>query len=156
MICPFCSYEDTRVLESRMSPEKACVRRRRECENCQQRFTTYERVEVAPVMVIKRNKTKEEYSREKLIKSITGACMKCKVEHENILEIAVRIEFDIFLPGKKEITSGYIGEKVLDYLKPVNEMAYLRYLSVFKSFITTEELYKEINSAGKIYADIGI
>ena len=154
MICPYCNYEDTRVIESRMSTEKACVRRRRECENCQQRFTTYERVEIAPVLVIKKNKTKEEYSREKLICSIKGACLKCGVENETVNAIAARIEFDIFLPGKKEITSSYIAEKVLIYLKPVNEMAYLRYLSIFKKFETVEELYKEIAGSNKIYAGI--
>jgi len=149
MICPFCSHEDTKVLESRMSSEKACIRRRRECENCQQRFTTYERVEIHPVIVIKKNKSKEEYSREKIIKSIANSCVKCEIEQEIIEEIAARIEFGISLPGKKEITSAYIGEKVLEYLKPVNEMAYLRYLSVFKKFKTIEELYKELNNSEK-------
>lgn len=156
MICPFCSYEDTRVLESRMSPEKACIRRRRECENCQQRFTTYERVEISPVLIIKKNKTKEDYSREKLIKSIQGACLKCGVTKDSICEIAARIEFEIFLPGKKEVASAYIGEKVLTYLKPVNEIAYIRYLSVFKHFETIEELYKEIKNFQKELTELGV
>ena len=149
MICPFCSHEDTKVLESRMSSEKACIRRRRECENCQQRFTTYERVEISPVMVIKKNKLKEEYSREKIIKSISNSCVKYEIEQEIIQEIAARIEFGISLLGKKEITSAYIGEKILEYLKPVNEIAYLRYLTVFKRFETIEDLYKEINLSEK-------
>ncbi|OGH95727.1 MAG: transcriptional regulator NrdR [Candidatus Melainabacteria bacterium GWA2_34_9] len=149
MICPFCSHEDTKVLESRMSSEKACIRRRRECENCQQRFTTYERVEISPVMVIKKNKAKEEYSREKIIKSISNSCVKYEIEQEIIQEISARIEFGISLLGKKEITSAYIGEKILEYLKPVNEIAYLRYLTVFKKFETIEDLYKEINLSGK-------
>ncbi|MEI8389614.1 MAG: transcriptional regulator NrdR [bacterium] len=149
MICPFCNHEDTKVLESRMSSEKACIRRRRECENCQQRFTTYERVEISPIMVIKKNKSKEEYSREKIIKSISNACVKYEIEQEIIQEIAARIEFGISILGKKEITGAYIGEKILEYLKPVNEIAYLRYLSVFKKFETIEELYKEINLAEK-------
>ena len=144
MICPFCSNEDTKVLESRMSSEKACIRRRRECEHCQQRFTTYERVEISPIMVIKKNKSKEEYSREKIIKSIANSCAKDEIEQEIIQEIAARIEFGISLPEKKEITTTYIGEKVLEYLKPVNEIAYLRYLTVFKKFETIEKLYKEI------------
>ena len=149
MICPFCNHEDTKVLESRMSSEKACIRRRRECENCQQRFTTYERVEISPIMVIKKNKSKEEYSREKIIKSISNACVKYEIEQEIIQEIAARIEFGISILGKKEITGAYIGEKILEYLRPVNEIAYLRYLSVFKKFETIEELYKEINVAEK-------
>jgi len=132
-----------------MSSEKACIRRRRECENCQQRFTTYERVEISPVMVIKKNKAKEEYSREKIIKSISNSCVKYEIEQEIIQEIAARIEFGISLLGKKEITSAYIGEKILEYLKPVNEIAYLRYLSVFKRFETIEDLYKEINLSVK-------
>ena len=150
MICPFCNNEDTKVLESRTSSEKSCIRRRRECENCQQRFTTYERVEISPVMVIKKNKTKEEYSREKIIKSIANSCVKYEIEQEIIQEIASRIEFGISFLGKKEITSAYIGEKILEYLKPVNEIAYLRYLSVFKKFETIEELYKELNKSEKI------
>lgn len=147
MICPFCRNEDTKVLESRLSSEKACIRRRRECENCQQRFTTYERFEISPVMVIKKNKDKEEYSREKIIKSISNSCVKYEIEQEIIQEIAARIEFEISLHGKKEISSTYIGEKILEYLKPVNEIAYLRYLSVFKKFETIEELYKEIKNS---------
>jgi len=147
MICPFCRNEDTKVLESRLSSEKTCIRRRRECENCQQRFTTYERVEVSPVMVVKKNKTKEEYSREKIIKSISSSCVKYEIEQEIIQEIAARIEFEISLPGKKEISSTYLGEKILEYLKPVNEIAYLRYLSVFKKFETIEDIYKEIKSS---------
>jgi len=149
MICPYCNNDDTKVLESRASSEKACIRRRRECENCQQRFTTYERVEISPVMVIKKNKAKEEYSREKIIKSISNSCVKYEIEQETIQEIAARIEFEISLLGKKEITSTYIGEKILEYLKPSSEIAYLRYLSVFKKFKTIEELYKEINHSGK-------
>ena len=149
MICPYCSNEDTKVLESRMSSEKACIRRRRECENCRERFTTYERVEVAPVIVIKKNKTKEEYSREKIIKSIMNSSVKCGLEPEIIQETASRIEFGISLAGKKEITSVYIAEKVLEYLKPVNEPAYIRYLLAFKQIKTIEELYKEVNNSGK-------
>lgn len=149
MICPFCSHEDTKVLESRMSSDKACVRRRRECENCLQRFTTYERIEIAPLMVIKKNKAKEEYSRDKIINSIASSYVKYETNQEIIHEIVSRIELGISLIGKKEVTSTYIGEKVLEYLKPVNEIAYLRYLSVFKKFETIEELYKEANDSEK-------
>lgn len=150
MICPFCSHEDTKVLESRMSSEKACIRRRRECEHCRQRFTTYERVEVSPVIVIKNDKTKEEYSREKLIKSIANSFVKKEISRDIIQEIALRIEFEFSLQGKKEVLSTYLGEKVLEYLRPTNEMAYLRYLSVFKKIETMEELCKEVNKAEKI------
>jgi len=135
-----------------MSSEKACIRRRRECENCRERFTTYERVEVPPVMVVKKNKTKEEYSRKKLMDSIINSFVKDEINKELVQEIAARIEFETSLLGKKEVASAYIGEKVLLYLKPANEMAYLRYLSAFKKFETIEEIYKEINSFEKIPA----
>jgi len=147
MICPFCGNENTKVLESRAPSEKTSIRRRRECENCQQRFTTYERVEISPVIVVKKNKSKEQYSREKIIKSISNSFVKYEIEQEIIQEIAARIEFEILLPVKKEISSDYIGEKILKYLKPVNEIAYLRYLSVFKKFKTIEELYREIKNS---------
>ncbi len=152
MICPFCNNDDTKVLESRASAEKSCIRRRRECENCQQRFTTYERVEISPIIVIKKNKSKQEYSREKIIKSLADSCKKYKIENELLQEIASRIEFGISLLGKKEVTSSYIGEKILEYLKPIDEIAYLRYLSMFKKFETIEDLYKEINKSEKSFA----
>lgn len=149
MICPYCSHEDTKVLESRMSSEKASIRRRRECGNCRQRFTTYERLEINPVQVLKKNKTKDEYSREKILNSIVNSFAKEDSQHEKAKEIASRIELEITLAGKKEITSTYIGEKILQYLKPVNEMAYLRYLSIFKNLKTLEDLYKEIKNSEK-------
>lgn len=147
MICPYCRNENTKVLESRTSSEKTSVRRRRECENCRERFTTYEKFEINPVMVIKKNKSKEEFSRGKIIESIAASCMKSGTADEIIQEIAARIEFEISLPGKKEITSNYIGEKVLQYLKPINETAYLRYLSVFKNFETINELCREVRKS---------
>ena len=143
MICPYCGHEDTKVLESRMSAEKTSVRRRRMCENCRERFTTYERFEINPIIVIKKNKSKQDFSREKIIGSIKAACPKSGPEEGIIQEIAARVEFEISMNGKKEITSNYIGEKVLQYLKPVNEIAYLRYLSVFKEIESVSELYKE-------------
>lgn len=152
MICPFCGNKDTKVLESRMSSEKACIRRRRECENCKERFTTYERVEASPIMVIKKNKTKEEYSREKIIKSIKNSFIKCDIKQEFIEETAARIEFEISFLTKKEVTSEFIGEKVLQYIKPLNEIAYLRYLSVFKNFENIEDLYNQIKISEKEFA----
>ena len=143
MICPYCRNENTKVLESRMSSERTSIRRRRECENCRERFTTYERIEANPIIVIKKNKTKEEYSREKIIKSMEKAFCKKQAESSIFQEIAARVEFEISLLNKKEISSNYIGEKVLGYLKPVDELAYFRYLSTFKNFDSLEDLYRK-------------
>ena len=147
MICPFCSCENTRVLESRLSNEKSSIRRRRECENCEKRFTTYERVENYSILVIKKDRTKEKFSGEKLLKSISQACIKTGVSDILIGKIVESIESEIFMTGKKEVTSALVGEKVIKHLKDTSEIAYLRYLSVFKEYKNIEELFNELKNS---------
>ena len=149
MICPFCSYENTRVLESRPSSEKTSIRRRRECENCHKRFTTYERVGNCSLCVIKKDGTKEKFCREKLLKSISDVCLKTSVNIKIIERIAENIEFEISFYGKKEITTYFIGEKVLEQLEDINEIAHLRYLSAFKTYKNLDELLNEIKISSK-------
>lgn len=146
MICPFCGYDSSKVLESRSTAEKSSIRRRRECENCSKRFTTYEKIELAPVYVTKRSGSKEEYSRDKLFNSLINACSKCNLAAEVLDDIIDNIEFDILALGKKEISSLFIGESVLLSLKNLNLVAYIRYLSVFKKFNKLQDFVEEINS----------
>ncbi|HSA05902.1 MAG TPA: transcriptional regulator NrdR [Candidatus Gastranaerophilales bacterium] len=149
MNCPFCSYDKTKVLESRLSCEKTSIRRRRECELCLKRFTTYERVENSSLIVIKKDMTKEKFLREKVLKSMSDACIKLHVSPNLLEKIADCIESEISINGKKEITSNYLGEKVLYYLKDINEIAYLRYLSAFREYRTIDELVNEIKVLSK-------
>lgn len=142
MICPFCGYENSKVLESRTTAEKSSIRRRRECESCQQRFTTYEKIEFSPLLILKRNGSREEYSREKLFNSVITACSKCDIHVEIIDAIITDIETSV--SGKREISSFYIGERILEALKELNQIAYVRYLSVFKRIKTLEELFIEL------------
>ncbi len=152
MICPFCSHENTRVLESRLSCEKSSIRRRRECDDCHRRFTTYERVENSSIMVIKKDKTKEKFCREKLVKSIADACKKNHVNSIMINKIAECVESEILMNAKKEVNSSFIGEKVLHYLKDINEVAHLRYLSAFRQYTNIEKLLEELRTSPKIPA----
>jgi len=149
MLCPYCENENSRVLESRTTAEKSCIRRRRECEKCLQRFTTYEKIEFAPLTVLKKNGAREEYSREKLLSSIINSANKCEVNIEHIELMIDKIELDFSIAGKREVTSLLLGEKVLDKLKAINEIAYIRYLSAFKRLKNLEELMNEINCLTK-------
>lgn len=144
MLCPYCENESSRVLESRTTAEKSCIRRRRECEKCQQRFTTYEKIEFTPLYVLKRNGTREEYSREKLINSIIRAANKCPINIESILQVTDKIELELSICGKRDVQSSMLGEKILEKIKSLNEIAYIRYLSAFKKFANLDELMEEI------------
>ena len=145
MICPFCGYDSSRVLESRSTSEGSSIRRRRECENCLKRFTTYEKVELVPILVTKRSGSKEEYSREKLFHSLMNACSKSCLLAEDIDEIIDNLEYEISAYGKREVSSIFIGENILMSLKKLNQVAYIRYMSVFKKFNSLNDFVKEIN-----------
>lgn len=147
MLCPYCGYENSKVLESRTTAEKSSIRRRRECEKCQQRFTTYEKIEFTPLLVLKRNGSREDYSREKLFNSIINACSKCDI-HAEIIDGIIN-EFETSMSGKREVSSIYIGEKILEELKGLNDIAYIRYLTVFKQIKTLDELQQEIKCLTK-------
>lgn len=149
MLCPFCGYESSKVLESRTTAEKTSIRRRRECESCQKRFTTYEKIELVPLLIVKKNNIKEEFSREKLFDSINKACNKCEIERKIIDDIIDSIELELSMSGKKEIPSSFIGHKILESLKNLNEIAYARYLSVFREFKSIDEFVQEIQSINK-------
>ncbi len=137
--CPYCNSEDSRVLESRAAEEGKSVRRRRECIKCLRRFTTFEYVEMVPLLVIKRDGSREIFSRKKLLEGILKACEKRPVPIEEIEKLVNKIELYFQNSSEKEIPSGFIGEKVMDELKYLDEVAYIRFASIYREF-------KDINS----------
>lgn len=144
MLCPYCNFEDSKVIESRATAEKSSIRRRRECEKCQARFTTYEKVEISPFIVVKKNGNREEYSREKLLASILNAVKNSDSDINAYEEMTDNIEQELFKATRREITSANIGEKTIEFLKPVNKLAYIRYKSIFKEYKTIDQLAREL------------
>lgn len=134
MKCSNCNNKSTKVLDSRPIEEGRSIRRRRECEKCGFRFTTFERVEALPLIVIKKDGTRQEYSREKLMRGLIKACEKRPVPLEKIEEIAINVEKEIDDIGVAEIDSKHIGEIVMGLLVEVDDVAYVRFASVYRQF----------------------
>ncbi|MFW6119680.1 MAG: transcriptional regulator NrdR [Petrotogales bacterium] len=134
MKCPFCSHAVTRVIDTRLTDNNGIVRRRRECERCKGRFTTYERFERRPIFVIKKDGTKQTFDRNKILRGIVKACEKRPVSPEDMEHLTEVIENEIIREGKTEIESHEIGEHVMEILKKKDRVAYVRYASVYKEF----------------------
>lgn len=134
MKCPYCSNPDTRVVDSRPAEDGASIRRRRSCDACGKRFTTYEKVETIPLIIIKKDNTREQYNRRKIENGIIRACYKRPVPAEEIERMADRIETMVFSLEEKEIPSSVVGEMVMDGLKGLDEVAYVRFASVYREF----------------------
>jgi transcriptional repressor NrdR len=134
MQCPSCQHTDSRVLESRAADGGRSVRRRRECLNCDFRFTTYERVETVPVTVVKRNGTRETFNRAKLLHGLLRACEKTGLEPARLEGVVDEIELAIQQRSGREIASAEIGEMVLEQLREMSEVAYVRFASVYRQF----------------------
>ena len=134
MKCPYCSNPDTRVVDSRPAEDGASIRRRRSCDLCGKRFTTYEKVETIPLIIIKKDKAREPYSRMKIENGVIRACYKRPVPADEIEQVVDRIETGIFSLEEKEISSSVIGEMVMDGLKDLDEVAYVRFASVYREF----------------------
>lgn len=149
MNCPFCEYFETKVVDSRPTEEGHAIRRRRECGKCKKRFTTYEKVEEIPLMVVKRDGTREAYNRNKVLNGMIRACEKRPVSMKDMEAMIDNVERDLHNTMEKEITSTYIGELVMNRLKDLDEVAYVRFASVYRQFkdINTfmEELKKLLN-----------
>ena len=150
MKCPFCGYSDSKVIDSRPAEEGSTIRRRRECLACQKRFTTYEIIERLPLVVIKRDGSRESFDRVKLINGMVRACEKRPVPLARLEQIADEIEQELQSGLEREVRTVDIGEMVMARLKDVDEVAYVRFASVYRSFkdINTfmEELTKLLNS----------
>jgi transcriptional repressor NrdR len=134
MLCPNCQHTESRVLESRSTEGKQSIRRRRECLQCKHRFTTYERIELVPITVIKRDGSRESFDRFKLIRGMIRACEKTGITHQKIESIVDDIEAKLQQSTEREFASNEIGELVLKYLRRENEVAYVRFASVYKQF----------------------
>ncbi|MBQ8391088.1 MAG: transcriptional repressor NrdR [Clostridia bacterium] len=145
MRCPFCGHEDSKVIDSRPTDEGVAIRRRRECIKCAQRFTTYEKVESLPIVVIKKDKTREMFDREKLLAGLTRACEKRPVETSTLDRLVDKIESDLQNTLKREISTKEIGEKVMEGLKDIDEVAYVRFASVYRQFKDVSTFIAEVN-----------
>ncbi len=144
MKCPFCSHQDNRVIDSRLSRDGDVIRRRRECEGCERRFTTYERVEEILPLVVKKDGRREAYSRQKVVAGLTKACEKRPISIETIEDIADRIERSLQGSGEKELRSARIGEEVMRQLYDLDKVAYVRFASVYRSFQDLDAFMNEL------------
>jgi transcriptional repressor NrdR len=146
MKCPYCGFVEDKVIDSRPTEENSAIRRRRECSRCMKRFTTYEKVESVPLMVIKKDKTRQAFDREKLLNGLLRACEKRPVSIDTLEKMVDEIEGQILNSLKREITTQEIGEMVMVRLKDIDEVAYVRFASVYRQFrdINTfmDELHK--------------
>lgn len=144
MRCPFCNNDTIKVIDSRPSEESNSIRRRRQCENCGKRFTTYEKIETIPMIVIKRDGTREAFDRDKLLNGIVKSCNKRSVSLKQIEQIVDEIENTVLNSLEKEITSAKIGELVMEKLKEVDEVAYVRFASVYRQFKDINTFMEEL------------
>lgn len=152
MKCPYCGFIEDKVIDSRPTDEGSAIRRRRECSKCLKRFTTYEKVEIVPVMVIKKDKSMQVFDRNKIMNGLLRACEKRPVSLADIEKIADEIEMQICNSLRREVTSQEIGEMVMARLKGLDEVAYVRFASVYRQFkdINTfmDELHKLLKDEG--------
>ena len=142
MKCPFCSSHNSRVIDTREVPDG--IRRRRECNDCRQRFTTYERVASMNLLVVKRDNRREEFDKEKLVKSMRVSCSKRPISSSAIEEAAREIEAKLYALGKSELPSLRIGEMVMKQLRDIDDVAYVRYASVYRRFRDVDSMAEEI------------
>lgn len=145
MRCPYCGEVEDRVVDSRAVDDSHVIRRRRECGSCGRRFTTYERREDVPMLVIKKDGTRQPFSREKIIRGIMTACEKRPVSHDDIVDLVTRIERDLGATYEGEIPTRAIGERVMAALKELDEVAYIRFASVYRSFRDVGEFMDELH-----------
>ena len=144
MKCPFCADTENKVIDSRLSKEGYVIRRRRECLACNRRFTTYERIEEIPLMIIKKDGRREEFNRDKIRSGITKACEKRNVSMNSIEDFLDELEQELRETGKKEISSSIVGERVIKRLHDLDEIAYVRFASVYREFKDVNDFVQEL------------
>ncbi|MCX7773867.1 MAG: transcriptional regulator NrdR [Clostridia bacterium] len=145
MKCPYCSFQEDKVIDSRPTDEGATIRRRRECLSCHKRYTTYEKVESLPIMVVKKDGSRQPYDREKVRKGILRACEKRSISIDQIENVLDSIEAQISNSLEREVTSEFIGELVMDKLRELDEVAYVRFASVYRQFRDINTFMNELN-----------
>lgn len=146
MKCPFCGFEESKVVDSRSTEDNSTIRRRRECLKCNKRYTTYEKIEDFPILVIKKDMTRENFNKEKIINGLIIACQKRPVSRKQIEDIAYDIEKKISNSMLTEIPSKDIGEMVMERLKEVDEISYVRFASVYRQFKDINTFLEEIKN----------
>ncbi len=146
MKCPFCGSENTKVIDSRPVEEGGSIRRRRLCGNCSKRFTTYEKIETIPLNIIKKDKGREMYDRSKLESGILRACYKRPVSTANIQRMIDQIETELYNQEEKEISSKEVGEIVMNHLKEIDGVAYVRFASVYREFKDVDTFMEELKN----------
>lgn len=134
MKCPYCGYSESKVIDSRPTEDGASIRRRRECLKCQKRFTTYEKLETLSLIVVKQDNSRQPYDREKIVRGLIRACEKRPITYAQMEELADRVESELYQMMSREVTSTEIGERVMNHLKELDEVAYVRFASVHKHF----------------------
>jgi len=144
MNCPFCNTPDTKVIDSRPTEEGQAIRRRRECEKCGKRFTTYEKVEEVLFMVVKRDGSREQFDRSKILNGVIRACQKRPVSLEQMESIVIDIERVLSNQMEKEVSTEFIGNEVMNRLKDLDQVAYVRFASVYREFTDVETFVSEI------------
>ena len=146
MKCPFCNRENTRVIDSRPADDNCSIRRRRLCDACGKRCTTYEKVETIPLVVIKKDNTRQQYDRSKIEAGVVRACYKRPVSVEQMTKLVDEVETEVFNREEKEIASSEIGELVMDKLKDLEAVAYVRFASVYREFKDVNTFMEELKN----------
>lgn len=144
MKCPSCGHPESKVIDSRPSNDASFIRRRRECLSCEKRFTTYETVETAPIVVVKKDKSRESFDRNKLLRSIIRACDKRQVTREQMEQCANEVENVLSNSLQNEVSSAYIGSLVMERLKTLDQVAYVRFASVYRQFKDINDFMDEL------------
>lgn len=147
--CPFCGYTESKVTDSRPTDDSLKIRRRRECMKCGGRFTTYEIIEHTPLMVVKKDKSRQLFNRDKLLNGLMRACEKRPVSREALESVVDKIEYTYTNTLTKEITSGELGEQVLSYLRGIDHVAYIRFASVYRDFADVTSFLEELKKLEK-------
>jgi len=146
MKCPYCAEIDNKVIDSRLSKDSLVVRRRRECLSCSQRFTTYEHIEDIPIMIVKKDGRREPFSKEKIRKGIIRACEKRNISIDTIDQFVADLERDLREEGQKEFSAELVGEKVMARLHQLDDVAYVRFASVYREFKDVNDFLDELKN----------
>lgn len=146
MKCPFCGYDESKVIDSRSTEDNMAIRRRRECLGCSKRYTTYEKVEDIPILVVKKDSSREFFDKSKIVNGLIKSCEKRPVSRKQIEDIASEVEKNISNQMLTEIKSNVIGEMVMDKLKDIDEISYVRFASVYRQFKDINTFMKELSN----------
>lgn len=149
MQCPRCKYQNSRVIDSRPAEDNSVIRRRRECEDCKYRFTTFERIEKTPLLVVKRNGNREDFNREKLLRGLIRSCEKRPIALEVLEKLVSDVELEVHNTGESEITTTAIGDFVMERLAKIDDVAYIRFASVYRQFSDRTLFLRELEELAR-------